>query len=89
MDYPHDIAQEFVAYSPIIALFPPVEDGPLDRPGCLPFVCFAGKLCQSIAGVQSSRYVLILPPRAAVPPRPDPAVTTAKTQKKKNTEDEG
>lgn len=58
----------------------------VDRPAG---ASFARVLCQSIAGVQSSRYVLILPPRAAVPPRPDPAVTTAKTQKKKNTEDEG
>lgn len=52
----------------------------VDRPAG---ASFARVLCQSIAGVQSSRYVLILPPRAAVPPRPDPAVTTAKTQKKK------
>ncbi|MFN4236261.1 MAG: rod shape-determining protein MreC [Vogesella sp.] len=58
----------------------------VDRPAG---ASFARVLCQSIAGVQSSRYVLILPPRAAVPPRPDPAVTTAKAQKKKNTEDEG
>ena len=58
----------------------------VDRPAG---ASFARVLCQSIAGVQSSRYVLILPPRAALPPRPEPAPQSAKPKKKKDTEDEG
>jgi len=58
----------------------------VDRPAG---ASFARVLCQSIAGVQSSRYVLILPPRAALPPRPEPAPQPAKPKKKKDTEDEG
>jgi rod shape-determining protein MreC len=58
----------------------------VDRPAG---ASFARVLCQSIAGVQSSRYVLVLPPRAAMPPRPAPAPQPAKPKKKKDTEDEG
>lgn len=56
----------------------------VDRPAG---ASFARVLCQSLAGVQSSRYVLILPPRSAIPPRPAPA--PVKPQKQHNPEDEG
>lgn len=58
----------------------------VDRPAG---ASFARVLCQSIAGVQSSRYVLILPPRASLPPRPEPAPQPVKAKKKKDPEDEG
>ena len=55
----------------------------VDRPAG---ASFARVLCQSLAGVQSSRYVLILPPRSAIPPRPALPRSSHKTA---HPEDEG
>ncbi len=55
----------------------------VDRPAG---AAFARVLCQSLAGVQSSRYVLVMPQQPARPPQP--AAQPEPASKKKKTSDE-
>lgn len=57
----------------------------VDRPAG---AAFARVLCQSVAGVQSSRYVMVLPARSAVPPAPPPEPEPAVKKKKKTTDED-
>lgn len=67
---------------------PVAKVGRVDRPSGSAFVRVQ---CQSLAGVQASRYVMVLPPRGDLPPRPAAEAPPAAPKKKQaaNSEDEG
>ena len=50
---------------------------------------FARVRCRSVAGVQSSRYVLVPPPRPALPPRPAPLPAPEHGKPKPDSKDAG
>ncbi|SCK10978.1 rod shape-determining protein MreC [Vogesella sp. LIG4] len=57
----------------------------VDRPAG---AAFARVLCQSLAGVQSSRYVMVMPEQPLRPPQPAPLPEPASKKKKPSNEDD-